>query len=125
MSSAVFSFGARTRKTEQEEYDLILDNQIEFVNLNQIAGTPGIEVEDVRRHVTWTSGCREYTYFNSEFGFQKKPQLSEKQLKKLNIEETKKSLPIYKYKEELLRAIEEHQVHFSLLHWRSASPSVV
>lgn len=42
MSSAVFRFGARNREA-QEEYDLILDNQIEFVNPTQIAGTEGIE----------------------------------------------------------------------------------
>ena len=43
-------------------------------------------------------------------GFQKKPELTERQRKKQSIEETKKSLPIYKYKKDLLKAIEEHQV---------------
>ncbi|KAK7575545.1 hypothetical protein V9T40_011831 [Parthenolecanium corni] len=86
MSSAVFRFGAKNREDEQKAYDLILENQIEFVNPINISGTPGIEDED------------------------KKPQLTEKQKRKMNIEETKKSLPIYKYRDELLRAIEDHQV---------------
>jgi len=36
--------------------------------------------------------------------------MTEKQRKKLNIEETKKSLPIYKFKEDLIQAIKDHQV---------------
>jgi len=36
--------------------------------------------------------------------------MTEKQKKKLNIEETKKSLPIYKFKKDLIRAIKDHQV---------------
>lgn len=47
MSSAVFRFGAKNREDEQKAYDLILENQIEFVNPINISGTPGIEDEDV------------------------------------------------------------------------------
>ncbi|XKL60434.1 hypothetical protein PGB90_007491 [Kerria lacca] len=90
MSSAVFHFGARNKLDTQKEYDLILDNKIEFINFAKIVGTPGIEEKD------------------------RKPELTEKQRRKLNIEETKKSLPIYKYKDELLKAIEEHQVGYSI-----------
>ena len=38
------------------------------------------------------------------------PRLSEKEKQKMSIAETRKSLPIYKYRYDLLQAIEEHQV---------------
>lgn len=47
MSSAVFHFGARNKLDTQKEYDLILDNKIEFINFAKIVGTPGIEEKDV------------------------------------------------------------------------------
>jgi len=37
-------------------------------------------------------------------------QMSEKDQKKMSIAETRKSLPIYKFRDELLQAIDEHQV---------------
>lgn len=40
----------------------------------------------------------------------KEPELTETEKKKLSIEETKKSLPIYAFKEELIQAVREHQV---------------
>lgn len=40
----------------------------------------------------------------------KEPELSEPEKKRLTIEETKKSLPIYAFKEELIQAVREHQV---------------
>jgi pre-mRNA-splicing factor ATP-dependent RNA helicase DHX16 len=45
--------------------------------------------------------------------FQDKEEVSEAQKKKMNIEETQKSLPIYPFKEDLIAAIREHQVKSS------------
>lgn len=39
----------------------------------------------------------------------KKPVQTEAQKKKMDIEETKKSLPVYPFKEDLIAAIREHQ----------------
>lgn len=81
MSSATFRFGAK-KKEAQEEYDLIIDNQIEFI---QALSLPGKKPP-------------------------KEPELSEKERKKQSIAETKKSLPIYPFKEDLIQAIHDHQV---------------
>ncbi|GFR75215.1 pre-mRNA-splicing factor ATP-dependent RNA helicase PRP16 [Elysia marginata] len=40
----------------------------------------------------------------------KKPKLSEKEAKKMSIEETQKSLPIYPFKKDLLQAVRDHQI---------------
>jgi HrpA-like RNA helicase len=45
-------------------------------------------------------------------GGKKKP-LTEYEKKRQKIEECKTSLPVYPFKEQLLQAIEEHQVHIS------------
>lgn len=80
MSSAVYKFGAK--RQEKEQYELLIDNQIDFI---QTANLPGTHEDE-------------------------KPEITEKQKKKLNIEETKKSLPIYKFKKDLIRAIKDHQI---------------
>lgn len=40
----------------------------------------------------------------------KEPELSEAERKRMTIEETRKSLPVYPFKEDLIAAIREHQV---------------
>ena len=43
-------------------------------------------------------------------GKEDEPELTEYEKKRMTIEETKKSLPVYPFKQGLLDAIEEHQV---------------
>lgn len=40
----------------------------------------------------------------------KEPELTETQKKKLDIEETKKSLPIYPFRDDIIQAVRDHQV---------------
>ena len=40
----------------------------------------------------------------------KKVKLSEKEAKKMSIEETQKSLPIYPFKKDLIQAVRDHQI---------------
>lgn len=40
----------------------------------------------------------------------KEPELTETEKKKLSIEETKKSLPVYPFRDDLIQAVREHQV---------------
>lgn len=47
MASAIYRFGAKNRDDEQKAYDLILENQIEFINPENISGSLGIEDEKV------------------------------------------------------------------------------
>lgn len=55
---------------------------------------------------------------NSFFIFQdKEPEITEAQKKRLTIEETQKSLPIYPFKDDLIEAIENHQASFTFLFW--------
>ena len=70
---------------KEKEYDLLVeDEQIAFVMAEKMAGS---RTED-----------------------QEERNLSEMELKKMSMEETRKSLPIYKYRDRLLEAIEGHQV---------------
>lgn len=80
VSSGVFKFGAKDKKSHQKEYDLLLENQVDFVNVLQISGSEKESKSAV-----------------------KKPKLT-------TIQEVQKSLPIYAYKSDLLKAIEKHQV---------------
>lgn len=83
MSSAVFKFGAKDKKAQQE-YELLLDDEIEFVQALQM---PGI-TKDKKKEPSQTPQAKVLT----------------------TIEETKKSLPIYPFKKDLIAAIRDHQV---------------
>ncbi|GLV42547.1 lethal (2) 37Cb [Carabus blaptoides fortunei] len=82
MASAVFSFGAKN-KTKQEEYELLLEDQISFIRALQM---PGSKEKDAAKEIT------------------------EAQKKKMDIEETKKSLPVYPFRDDLIEAVRNHQV---------------
>lgn len=70
---------------QEQHYDLLLEEeQIAFVMADKMPGSRKKSEEEIA--------------------------LSEKEKKKLSIEETRKSLPIYLYRDALLEAIEEHQV---------------
>uniref|UniRef100_A0A4Y0BKS2 RNA helicase n=1 Tax=Anopheles funestus TaxID=62324 RepID=A0A4Y0BKS2_ANOFN len=86
LASAVYKFGskdAKERAAQQEEYELLLDEQIDFIQALQMGGT---KEKDSKREIT------------------------EAEKKKMTIEETQKSLPIYPFKEDLIAAINEHQI---------------
>ncbi|KAG6796962.1 pre-mRNA-splicing factor ATP-dependent RNA helicase DHX16-like [Apis mellifera caucasica] len=81
MSSAVFRFGAKNRKAQQD-YDLLLEDEVEFIQALHMPGT-----EKDRKASP-------------------PPQVKALQ----TIQETKKSLPIYPFKNDLIQAIKDHQV---------------
>ncbi|XP_066260507.1 probable pre-mRNA-splicing factor ATP-dependent RNA helicase mog-4 [Euwallacea similis] len=83
MASAVFKFGAKDA-VKKDEYELLLEDQIDFIQALQMPG--------------------------SKNKVKKDPELTEYEKKKLTIEETKKSLPIFPFKDDLVQAIREHQV---------------
>lgn len=91
VGAALMSFGAKDSKQKAREknkvkdYEVIMDEEIEFVQALQL---PGIMNEKNQRE----------------------QELSEAQKKKLSIKETQMSLPIYKFKEGLLEAIEKFQI---------------
>lgn len=82
IKSAFFKFGAKDAKA-QEEYELLLDEQIDFIQALQLEG-------------------------NKEK--QEEQKISEHQKARLTIEETKKSLPVYPFREALIEAIKNYQI---------------
>lgn len=84
ISSAVFHFGAKDRKAQQEYSLLMEDEMIEFV---QVLHMPGHDREKKR---------------------EESPPAHVKSLQ--TIQETKKSLPIYPFRKDLIQAIKDHQV---------------
>ncbi|XP_070509212.1 pre-mRNA-splicing factor ATP-dependent RNA helicase DHX16 [Chironomus tepperi] len=82
LSSALFSFGAKDGK-QQKEYDLLLEDEIDFVQALTMDGSKDQEV---------------------------KKEISETERKKMDIEETKRSLPVFPFRDDLIRAIRDHQV---------------
>ncbi|XP_022085325.1 putative pre-mRNA-splicing factor ATP-dependent RNA helicase DHX16 [Acanthaster planci] len=82
-------FGAKDAKQKHKtrEYDLVVDElgEIEFVSAMQMPGTRDRSEPE-------------------------EPQISEAQKKRISIAETRKSLPIYRFRDDLLQAIHDHQV---------------
>jgi len=88
LDTAVMRFGAKDAKQKDEKhYELLLEEeQIAFVMADKMSGS--------RKHGDDDS----------------KERLSEHDKEIMSIAETRKSLPIFKYRDLLLQAIEEHQV---------------
>ena len=81
---ATMRFGAQDAKKAQPEYDYLLDqDQIDFIQALSMAGSEALPHEE---------------------------QMSEAERKKITIQDTRKSLPIYHFRESLLEAIKAHQV---------------
>ena len=89
LSQATLSFGAKDakerHKKKEKEYEYILDDEIEFV---QALKMPGTKKDDGEK------------------------EMSEFEKKKMSIAETKRSLPVYPFREDLIAAVREHQVWF-------------
>lgn len=81
LASAMFKFGAKD-STKQDEYELLLEDQIEFIQALTMEGSKK----------------------------SRKPEVSETEKKKMNIAETKISLPVYPFRDDLIAAIREHNV---------------
>ncbi|CAH0555809.1 unnamed protein product [Brassicogethes aeneus] len=81
MASAVFKFGAKDAKS-RDDYELLLEDQIEFIQALKLPGTKE----------------------------KKEPQLTEVEKKIMDIEECKKSLPIFPFRDEFINAVRENQV---------------
>nr|DBA20571.1 TPA: hypothetical protein GDO54_017333 [Pyxicephalus adspersus] len=88
IGAAALTFGAKdARARGQKQYDYVLeeDELIQFVSATQMKGT--VEKEDENEKA-----------------------LSELEKKILSIQEVRRSLPVFPYREDLLKAIAEHQI---------------
>lgn len=85
LASAVFKFGAKDGGTsKQDDYELLLEDQIEFIQALTIDGTKSKD--------------------------RPAKEVSESQRKKMDIAECKKSLPVFPFRDDLIAAIREHQI---------------
>lgn len=85
LASATYKFGAKdAAQRHQEEYELLLDDQIEFIQAMTMDETK----KDKKRE----------------------PELSKQEKKRMSLKETKESLPVYPFRDDLIAAIREHQV---------------
>ncbi|KPJ06495.1 hypothetical protein RR48_14234 [Papilio machaon] len=82
IKSAFFKFGAKDAKA-QDEYELLLDEQIDFIQALQLEGNKEKKEDEEK---------------------------SEYQKIRMTIEETKKSLPVFPFRDSLIEAIRNYQI---------------
>lgn len=87
------TFGARDRKKQDDDYDLIFEDQIEFIS-EKIEKGEDLKVE--------TKEEQEKRKLMTEAERAKKASMT--------LKEVRKTLPIYGYREQLMKTIREHQV---------------
>lgn len=81
----MYKFGSKDDKQkQQEEYDLLLEDQIEFIQ--------AMTMDESKKKV------------------KDEPKVSETEKKRMDIKETKESLPVYPFRDDLINAIRAHQV---------------
>ena len=94
--SSTQTFGAKDRKKEDKHYDYIYENQINFVSSDVI---PGVNMQMAKTLLAIAE--------------QKKKSISLEDVKKSEyeqIQELRKTLPVYDYRERFLKAVEDYQV---------------
>lgn len=84
---ATLKFGAEDNRTLKSGYDLVFEDQIDFIKDEIIAGELG--------------GGK---------GKSKTPTLDPKALQMMTMQEIRKSLPVYVYRDQLVQAVRDHQV---------------
>lgn len=88
LASAMYKLGsknAEAKQQQQDEYELLLEDQIEFIQAMTMDDTKKKKVKD-------------------------EPKVSEYEKKRMDLKETKESLPIYPFRDDLINAIRAHQV---------------
>lgn len=84
LAAAQYKFGSRDAgASTTKEYELLLEDQIDFIQVLRMGGS---DEKD------------------------RPPEVSENERQKMTIAETKKSLPVYPFRDDLIKAIREHQV---------------
>lgn len=100
LASAVYKFGAKdASRKQQEEYDLLLEDQIEFIQ--------AMTMDDAKKDK------------------KREPRVSEQERKRMDLKETKESLPVFPFRDDLIAAIREHQVSFWYFNWKAKMVSTL
>jgi len=105
-AAGTLKFGAKDARdknaAKEKQYDLLLDDEIEFI---QTLSLPGSKKKKKKRKKRKDGeGSSESSEEEEE------EEMSERQKKKMSIKETKRSLPVYPFRQGLLDAVAEHQV---------------
>lgn len=100
LKHAKAQYGAADKKSDVKEYDLVYDDQIQFIKDEIMAGD-GV-----------SSSSESDSDSEEEMDEEKRTKLAlaGKLGKRAKIEADRKSLPIYQYREDLIKAVEDHQV---------------
>ncbi|PAV75986.1 hypothetical protein WR25_00399 isoform A [Diploscapter pachys] len=83
LMASLMHYGAKDAKSKADEFDLLMDEKIDFIQALQMAGT---NQDDQEQQVS----------------------LAEK--RKMTIQETRRTLPVYAFREDFIKAVHEHQV---------------
>ncbi|XP_049934854.1 pre-mRNA-splicing factor ATP-dependent RNA helicase DEAH1-like isoform X2 [Nymphaea colorata] len=86
IGKAILNFGARDRKKQTQDYEYVFADQIEFIKTSVLDGVK----------------------YENELPREIDASFAKTMLQKL--QDDRKTLPIYSYREELLQAVEDHQV---------------
>merc|ERR1719376_2056498 len=109
MSAATLKFGAKDAKRrhaqKEKQYDILLDDEIEFIQALKLPGTK--KKKKKKKREKKDGEADETTSSSSE---EEEEEMTEAKKKKMSIKETKRSLPVFPFRQGLLDAIEEHQV---------------
>lgn len=92
LASAMYKLGAKdASQKQQEEYELLLEDQIEFIQ--------AMTIDDPKKKD------------------KSEPKISEHEKKKMDLKETKESLPVYPFRDDLIAAVRQHQVSDCTFHF--------
>lgn len=107
-------FGAQSKKTEkdkeQKEYDLLIENQVDFVQSEMLAGEMNKMMKKKKKGSSDSSGSDESEESKSESEVEEEEPLTEFEKERKKIHDARRSLPVYPFREDFLKALRDNQV---------------
>ena len=113
MKGTSLTFGAKDKekkyreKEKPKEYHLVLEDEIDFIKSLPLEGTRKKKKKKQKKRSKKSDESDSSSSSEEEL---EEPKISAAKQKKLSIDEVRKSLPVYPFREALLQAISEHQV---------------
>lgn len=113
MRGTSLSFGARDKaKRHQEhskEYRLVLEDEIEFIKSLPLKGTRK-KTKKKKKTKEESDSSSSSSEEDDDEEEEKQPEMTKSEKRKMTIQEVRRSLPVYPFRESLLAAIRDHQV---------------
>lgn len=103
--------GAQANKdTEQQQYDLLIENQVDFIQCEFLQGEMNKLMKKKLKGKDSSSSSDDSSGSSDDAEIEEEVPMTEYERERKKIQDQRKSLPVYPLREDLLKALRDHQI---------------